>query len=115
MSDILTKHQERITKAIADANARLKSLKIAIVQRGDRLSLQATLPPKPGNDKEKWYQQRISLELRANIDGVRFAEAKAREISGLLLASAFDWKPYIRRVQVEEFTPYLRTGWRYLT
>jgi hypothetical protein len=102
MSDTLTKHQERIRKAIAEANARLKSLKITIVQRGDRLSLQATLPPKPDSDKDKCYQQRISLELRANIDGIRFAEAKAREISGLLLASAFDWEPYIRCVQVEE-------------
>ncbi len=39
MSDTLTKHQERISKAIAEANTRLKSLKIAIVQRSDRLSL----------------------------------------------------------------------------
>jgi hypothetical protein len=82
MSDTLTKHQERISKTIAEANARLKSLKITIVQRGDRLSLQATLPPKPNSDKDKWYQQRISLELRANIDGIRFAEAKARKSVG---------------------------------
>jgi len=51
--------------------------------------------------KAKWYQQRISLDLRANIDDVRHAESKAREISGLLLASAFDWEPYIRHNQIE--------------
>ncbi|WP_019498838.1 hypothetical protein [Pseudanabaena sp. PCC 6802] len=73
MADTLTKHQERISKAIAEANARLKSLKIAIVQRGDRLSLQATLPPKPCSDKDKWHQQRISLELRATLEGLTYS------------------------------------------
>jgi hypothetical protein len=79
----------------------LKLLKIVIIQRGDRLSLQATLPPKPESSKAKWYQQRISLDLRANIDDVRHAESKAREISGLPKASAFDWEPYIRHSQIE--------------
>lgn len=87
-------------KALGSANVRLKPLKISILQRGDRLSLQATLPPKPklSSDSslagDKWHQQKISLGLRANLEGIRFAEAKAREISGLILAGAFDWEPY---------------------
>jgi len=36
-----------ISNAIAQANSRLKPLKISIQQRGERLNLQATLPPKP--------------------------------------------------------------------
>ncbi len=89
-----------IPKAIAQANSRLKPLKISIQQRGERLNLQATLPPKPklsgstSADIEKatikWQQQRIGLGLRANLEGIRLAEAKAREISGLLLQNAFD-------------------------
>jgi integrase len=95
-----------ISKAIDQANNRLKPLKISIEHRGERLNLQATLPPKPKLDvpatsdiekaTTKWKQQRIGLGLRANLEGVRLAEAKAREISGLLLQNAFDWEPYYK-------------------
>jgi integrase len=103
-----------IIKSLDGANNRLKSLKVTILQRGDRLSLQATLPPKPKfSDSEldkatsKWQQQKISLGLRANLEGVRFAEAKAREISGLLLAGTFEWEPYMKASVVVE--PKTRT------
>ncbi|WP_019498840.1 hypothetical protein [Pseudanabaena sp. PCC 6802] len=36
------------------------------------------------------------------IFSVRFAEAKAREVSGLLLASAFNWEPYLRHEKVDK-------------
>ncbi|MDX1977146.1 MAG: hypothetical protein SFT94_05685 [Pseudanabaenaceae cyanobacterium bins.68] len=80
-----------IDAPLAKANARLKALKISIQVKGARLLLQATLPPKPVPGVEltameratqKWKQQKIYLQLRANEEGVRLAEAKAREISG---------------------------------
>jgi len=37
--------------------------------------------------------------LRVNSEGVRFAEAKAREISGLLLANTFSWDAYTKHQQ----------------
>jgi hypothetical protein len=42
----------------------------------------------------KWKQQKIYLHQRANTEGIRLAEAKAREISGLVLQNAFDWYDY---------------------
>jgi hypothetical protein len=42
----------------------------------------------------KWKQQKKYLHLRANAEGIRLAEAKAREISGLILQNAFDWYDY---------------------
>jgi integrase len=92
-----------ITKALAQANTRLKPLKISILQRGDRLSVQASFPPKPTwggviPDLEKAtakrQQTKLSLGLQANPEGLRLAEAKAREISGLLMQNAFEWGQY---------------------
>ncbi len=94
-----------VTKALNQANTRLKPLKISILQRGDRLSLQASLPPKPKAGDQlsdldrataKRQQTKLSLGLQANPEGLRLAEAKAREISGLLMQNAFDWGQYVK-------------------
>jgi hypothetical protein len=44
----------------------------------------------------KRKQTKLSLGIRADLEGVRLAEAKAREISGLILQNAFDWEPYTK-------------------
>jgi hypothetical protein len=49
------------------------------------LYLKATLPPKPGSDRPRPYQQVISLGLPANSDGFRRAEQEARILSGELI------------------------------
>jgi integrase len=98
-----------ITKALIQVNTRLKPLKISILQRGDRLSVQASLPPKPKlgdqlSDLErataKRQQTKLSLGLQANPEGLRLAEAKAREISGLLMLNAFDWGLYAKTPEI---------------
>jgi hypothetical protein len=81
---------------IQQINQRLKHGKIgvSIELRGDRLSLRATLPPKPGETGHP-RQQRIALRIPANGDGLHFAEAEAKVIGGLLARGQFDWTRYL--------------------
>jgi integrase len=83
-------------KQITSANARLKSAKtgITIEPKGDRLTLRATLPPKPNSGKDKPYQQRIYLGWYANPAGIKRAEAEAHLISENLLKDKFNWADY---------------------
>jgi integrase len=80
-------------KLVKAANARLKAGKtgIAIEVKGDRLTLRATLPPKPNSAKTKPYQQRIYLSWYANPAGIKHAEAEARQVSSDLALDRFDW------------------------
>ncbi|MEH1790339.1 integrase [Nostoc sp.] len=81
---------------IEAVNDRLKAGKIgvAVCVRGDRLSLRATFPPKPGSNKVVWHQQYLSLGIYANPAGLQRAEAEAKEIGGLLANGRFDWEKY---------------------
>lgn len=69
---------------------------VTLIQRGDKLSLQATLPPKPGSKKERPHQQQISLGLYANPDGLAQAKARALELSAQLSRSMFDWQNWLK-------------------
>lgn len=85
-----------LTDWITKANERLKGAKIgvAIELRNDRLCLRATLPPKPG-EADSPHQQRISLGIFANVEGLKFAESEAQIVGGLLAQGRFDWSRYI--------------------
>lgn len=74
-------------------NDRLSAAKIGLKvwQRGDRLSLRGTLPPKPGAKAQKWSQQSIPLKVYANPAGLEYAEAKALEYGSLLAQKRFSW------------------------
>ncbi|MBW4480276.1 MAG: integrase [Tolypothrix brevis GSE-NOS-MK-07-07A] len=78
-------------------NDRLKAAKIGVrvEARGDRLSLRATLPPKPGSAKIKPYQQYLALGIYANPAGLQRAEAEAKIVGGLLARGEFDWSRYL--------------------
>jgi len=78
-------------------NARLKAGKIGVTvrQRGDRLSLRATLPPKPGSSKLIWYQQDISLRVYANSAGLHHAEVEAKLLGTRIAGGEFDWHLYL--------------------
>ena len=82
---------------LESVNERLKAGKIGVTvcQRGDRLSLRATLPPKPGSGKTEPYQQYLSLGIYANPAGLQRAEAEAKIVGGLLATRSFDWSRYI--------------------
>ncbi|MBH8555857.1 integrase [Nostocaceae cyanobacterium CENA357] len=80
-------------------NERLKAGKVGVKveQRGDRLSLRATLPPKPGSKKIIWHQQYLSLGIYANPAGLQRAEAEAKIVGGLLARDEFDWSRYLEQ------------------
>ncbi|GAB4465598.1 MAG: site-specific integrase [Elainellaceae cyanobacterium] len=86
---------------LAQANGRLKAgrVGVAIEQRGGRLLLRATLPPKPGSSKTKPFQQRLALSYRANPAGLKLAEIEAKKVGAQLDAGEFIWEPYQARVQ----------------
>ncbi|MEG4441990.1 hypothetical protein QUB47_19115 [Microcoleus sp. AT9_B5] len=83
------------------ANGRLRASKagVAILQRGDRLYLQAVLPPRPGSSKSAPCQQQIALGFRANTAGISLAEKEARKVAYLRDAKEFAWELYVDAVQ----------------
>jgi integrase len=101
------KTQETLTAV----NARLKAGKIGVTvcQRGDRLALRATLPPKPGSGKLEPHQQYISLGIYANPAGFKKAEAEAKAIGGLLAQGQFEWDRFLNKE--EERSPLDAQDW----
>lgn len=82
---------------LESVNERLKAglFKVRVIQRGESLKLRATLPPKPGSDRPKPWQQTIPLSAKANESGFCKAEKKARQVSAELDKGVFDWADYI--------------------
>lgn len=83
---------------ISQANGRLKNAQVGvqIEQRGNRLILRATLPPRPNSSKTEPFQQRITLGYHANPAGLKLAEQEARKIGALLDCGEFDWSVYVK-------------------
>lgn len=81
------------------ANSRLRrgNIGATIKLRGGRLSLIATLPPKPGSRWIKPHRQVISTGIRANKVGVKYVEAEARLLGARLASNTFDWDLYDKR------------------
>lgn len=80
-------------------NDRLKSerCKVRIEVKGKSLVLRATLPPKPGSDRHKPYQQKIYTGKPANLAGLRECEKLARLVGGQLVADKFTWDEWGQR------------------
>ncbi|MEM6520566.1 MAG: site-specific integrase [Cyanobacteria bacterium P01_C01_bin.70] len=78
-------------------NARLKAARLGlkIERRGDTLALRGTLPPRPGSDRIRPHQQRISLKLPANKTALKQAEQEAKVIAARLIEGSFDWRQYL--------------------
>ncbi|HEY9818223.1 MAG TPA: hypothetical protein V6D20_20820, partial [Candidatus Obscuribacterales bacterium] len=86
-----------INERLVLLNQRLKAaqLGVSIEQRGNKLSLRGTLPPRPGSDRLRPYQQRLSLNLPATPGGLKQAEQQAKIIAGQLLQQTFSWQAYL--------------------
>ena len=87
-------------------NERLKaaSIGVRVYARGarkEKLSLRAVLPPKPGSNRQKPYQQYLSLDVYANPTGLKFAEAEAKRIGGLLAQKRFEWEMFVQEEEVD--------------
>ncbi|MEM8808903.1 MAG: hypothetical protein AAGF01_23035 [Cyanobacteria bacterium P01_G01_bin.38] len=74
-------------------NARLEAaqLGLRIYQRGEKLSIRGTLPPRPGSKYTKPHQQLISLGVYANPAGLEYAESEAFRLGALLAQKRFSW------------------------
>ena len=55
----------------------------------------ATLPPKPGSEKTKSYQQRISLGIYGNPAGIKRARLEAIKLGNQLALKEFRWEDWI--------------------
>jgi hypothetical protein len=87
---------QKFEAQLAAINHRLKvaQLGLQLEQRGGRLALRGTLPPKPGSTKTKPYQQRVSLQLPPNLGGLKQAEREAKVVAAQLITETFDWDKY---------------------
>lgn len=93
----MRKEEERLKQV----NFRLKSARIgvAVFRKGNRLYLRATLPPKPGVDRERPYQQDVSLGIYASDEGIKQAEIEAKALSSQLAKGTFTWTDWLRGTQ----------------
>lgn len=73
---------------------RLAELGVQVEQRGQRLVLRGTLPPKPGSSRQGAAQQRLSLGVAANSLGLIQAERQAKVVAAALITGSFDWSNY---------------------
>jgi len=75
-------------------NARLKAGKVGvrIEERGNKLYLVATLPPKPNSGRAKPYQQRLALGYNACTAGYRRAELDAKKLGVQIVEGTFQWE-----------------------
>ena len=87
---------ESIDRKLLAINQRFKlaQLGVQIERRGTKLSLRATLPPRPGSNRLRPSQQRLSLGIVATIDGLKKAEQEAKVLALSLMQNGFDWREY---------------------
>ncbi len=81
------------------ANQKLKAggVRVKLYQRSDDgpLYLIGTFPPKPQSQKDKPYQQKISLGMQPHTQGIKRAVQEAKRVSLLLEKGEFDWSEWI--------------------
>lgn len=90
--------------SLEGVNQQLKSAgcRVKLEERGGRISIRGTLPPKPGSDKQKPHQQRFSLNCGLTQAGLREAKAIAFEVSADLDREKFDWSKYVGDAKINK-------------
>jgi integrase len=96
--------QRKFEEKLEEVKARLKAskCKVGLKVAGGSIQLQATLPPKPGSDKVKPWQQLISLNIPANLDGLKTAEEEAYALGTLIARKSFEWNEKYLNTKQEE-------------
>jgi len=86
-----------IDARIVQLNQRLKAARLGlqVERRGHKLSLRGTLPPRPGSDRLRSHQQRLSLDIPATAAGLKQAEQTAKVVAAQLIQNTFDWRDYL--------------------
>lgn len=82
----------KITAQLQTANNKLSKVKIR--NKGNKLYIRGTLPPKPG-DGILPRQYELSTGLAFTAEGVKIALARSQEIESRLNLEKFDWADYI--------------------
>jgi integrase len=82
---------------ILSLNQKFKAagLGLQIERRGSKLNLRGTFPPKPGADRLRPSQQRLSLAYPATPPGLKQTEQQVKIIAAQLIQRSFDWKEYL--------------------
>lgn len=88
--------QAKLQQELEIINQRLKSAKtkVTIRESNGSLQLRATLPLKPGDKNTNGAdrkQYNISLNIPANLDGLKTAEEEAYELGKLIARKTFEW------------------------
>ena len=86
----------KVLVELEQVNLRLKSAKAKVTVRESNGSLQlrATLPIKPGDQDTRGTgkkQYNLSLNIPANLDGLKTAEEEAYELGKLIARKTFEW------------------------
>jgi integrase len=80
--------------ASIDYSFKSTGLGLQIEQRGGKLVLRGTLPPKPNRSRLQAHQQRISLNLPANPASLSLATQQAKLIAAQIAQGSFNWQGY---------------------
>jgi hypothetical protein len=88
--------QSQISLKLIEINQRLKSAKtkVTIRESNGSLQLRASLPVKQGDQythKTGRKQYNLSLNIPANLDGLKTAEEEAYELGKLIARQSFEW------------------------
>ncbi len=91
---------------IIQINQRLKvaQLGVQLERRGNRLALRSTLPPRPGSDRLRPTQQRLSLGIPATTAGLKQAEQEAKVLALKLMQNSFEWRDYDHAIDGKRLT-----------
>jgi len=86
----------KLLQELEQVNLRLKSAKakVTIRESNGSLQLRATLPIKPGDTDKNGTgrkQYNLSLNIPANLDGLKTAEEEAYELGKLIARHTFEW------------------------
>ncbi|MFN6568656.1 site-specific integrase [Dendronalium sp. ChiSLP03b] len=86
----------KVLLELEKVNLRLKSAKakVTIRESNGSLQLRATLPIKPGDQDKNGTgrkQYNLSLNIPANLDGLKTAEEEAYELGKLIARKTFEW------------------------
>ncbi|MBK4732259.1 hypothetical protein JJD41_20660 [Oxynema sp. CENA135] len=74
-----------------ELNRELKQINagVTVRQKGNRLYLRGTFPPKPGSSKQKPHQQDLKLGIYSNPAGLKRAKIEALRVGSLLASKTF--------------------------
>lgn len=94
----MTDANQSIDARILQVNQRLKAARLGfqIERRGQKLSLRGVLPPRPGSQRLRSHQQRLSLGLPATVTGLKQAEQEAKVVAAQLIQKTFSWRNYLQ-------------------